>query len=245
MGQVFSSRGENLSGNVVDRVTYESLRDRCQGMEQLNNELKNGIKDREKKIDTMGQNLYKTKSDLKSTQNAFIEIEKQLSETRLLYDNDRDIINELRTKLSDAIAEYVDLKEENDEVIEKNKDLQEVAKKANKDLADCQEAQLSKEQDLLKQNSSLKKKNANLRIQAHTFQEELTKFKRDIGRINEIVDACDTEFNDSANEFSSNFSDSDDNDDKEMGITASASSNDNIPDSSAVSDIDLLMDISK
>ena len=100
MGQAFSSRGENLSGNVVDRVTYESLRDRCQGMEQLNNELKNGIKDREKKIDTMGQNLYKTKSDLKSTQNAFIEIEKQLSETRLLYDNDRDIINELRTKRS-------------------------------------------------------------------------------------------------------------------------------------------------
>lgn len=183
MGQSYSRDGG------ICRVEYESMRDRCSGLERANDGLRNIIAEREESTRQLHTRLSKTKADLDSTQQNFMGLEKQFRELQDKHSLVRPELESLKAAAAEARHEAATSAEEVRKLKLSNAALEDQAATATSRLTSLQ-----KEAELVDKSSfaamdALKTKNTELREQLRGQQEELASLKKSIAMINNIVDS--------------------------------------------------------
>lgn len=182
--------GQSYSHNDgVCRIEYESMRDRCSGLEKANDGLRNVIAEREEFTKQLRTRLSKTKTDLESTQQNFISVEEQLRELQEKYSLVRSQLENLKVAEAEARQDVVANAEEVSKLRLLNTTLEDQAATATSHLTSLQEEAEQAEKASSAAMDALKTKNTELREQLRGQQEELASLKKSIAMINNIVDS--------------------------------------------------------
>jgi len=190
MGQTISNISHPPT-MTVSKEHYDNLLHKFQNMdkklqifEKTNQELKAVIGEKDNTINTLQRDYDMIKGDLeyKDTENISLEKENTYNINKLnLAQNRYDKLKKEFDIASNALADKDDIIYKNNTIIE---DCNDKIEEFNKKLSSYQNE--DKQQDL--EINSLKEKNAELRKQAISTQEELNKFKQQFTLINNIVD---------------------------------------------------------
>lgn len=182
MGQSYSR------DDGVCRIEYESMRDRCTGLEKANDGLRNVIAEREEFTGQLRTRLSKMKADLESTQQNFIGIEKQLRELQDKHSLVRPQLENLKIAAAEARQDAAASAEDVSRLELSNTALEDQAATATSRLTLLQEEAEQAENASSAAMDALKTKNTELREQLRGQQEELASLKKSIAMINNIVD---------------------------------------------------------
>jgi len=183
MGQSYSH------DDGVCRIEFESMHDRCTGLERANDGLRSVISEREESIRHLRTRLSKTKADLDSTQLNFLGIEKLLRELQDKYSLVRPQMENLKVAAAEARHDAVANAEEASRLKLSNTALEDQATTTSSRLASLQEEAEQAEKSSSAAMDALKTKNTELREQLQGQQEELASLKQSIAMINNIVDS--------------------------------------------------------
>tara|TARA_Y100000748_G_scaffold260650_1_gene228470 strand:- start:956 stop:1510 length:555 start_codon:yes stop_codon:yes gene_type:complete len=182
--------GQSYSRNDgICRIEYESMRDRCTGLERANEGLQNVITEREESARQMRTRLSKTKADLDSTQRNFIGMEKQLRELQDKHSLVRPQLESLKVAAAEARHDAAASAEEASKLKLSNTALEDQAATATSRLASLREEAERAEKSNSATTDALRAKNTELREQLRGQQEELASLKKSIAMINNIVDS--------------------------------------------------------
>lgn len=183
MGQSYSR------DDGVCRIEYESMRDRCTGLEKANDGLRSVVSEREESIRQLHTRLSKAKSDLDSTQQNFMCVEKQLRELQDKYSLVRPQLENLKVAATEARHDAAANAEEANKLKLLNTALEDQAATVGSQLASLREEAEQAEKSSNAAMDAVKMKNAELREQLRGQQEELASLKKSIAMINNIVDS--------------------------------------------------------
>ena len=180
MGQALS----NGYSTLVSRVEYDSVVDRCRGMEQLNKELKIVITERDVVIEQNNSRINSLTSEILEKNIYMNNLEKQAKDNDSRYSLAENHINDLISSKNDLLTKISEQDEKLNELSNHNIELDCLVKKLEKQLSETKKDDNLQEAEIEK----LQNKNSQLRSKATKLQEELTLYKKNISLINNLVD---------------------------------------------------------
>lgn len=190
MGQTLS----NGISTLVSRVEYDSVIDRCRGMEQLNKELKIVVTERDVEIEQKNARINLLNNEILEKNICMSDLEKQTKHNASRYSLAENHVNDLINNKNDLLAKISDQDEKINELSTENIELDGLVKKIEKQLTETKKDDSLQEAEIEK----LQNKNSQLRSKATKLQEELTLYKKNISLINNLVDQvqdCDDNYN--------------------------------------------------
>ena len=180
MGQSLS----NSNSASVSRVEYDSIVDRCLGMEQLNKELKVVVSERDVEIKQISSRIEAYKNEVHEKNIYMLDFEKQAKYNANRYSLAENHVDTLVNEKNELLVKLSEQDEKIKEIFVDNEQLNSLVKHLQKSLDDTKTNDYLQEAEIEK----LQNKNLQLRSQANKLQEELSLYKKNLSLINNLVD---------------------------------------------------------
>ena len=168
MGQSLS----NSNSASVSRVEYDSIVDRCLGMEQLNKELKVVVSERDVEIKQISSRIEAYKNEVHEKNIYMLDFEKQAKYNANRYSLAENHVDTLVNEKNELLVKLSEQDEKIKEIFVDNEQLNSLVKHLQKSLDDTKTNDYLQEAEIEK----LQNKNLQLRSQANKLQEELSQY---------------------------------------------------------------------